>query len=140
MATTLTEASSVEEIERLHACFVEWYRSEGDRSTFDRIAAALAPEFEMVVPDGSIVDREAVLESIESAEGSYRDSSFDITIESPEPILVDDDRAVVRYIEHQEQPDEENRRISTAVLAADSSGPDGIVWLAVHETWIEREG
>jgi hypothetical protein len=125
------------EIERLHDRFVAWFTATADRSDFDDIERALAPDFEMVTPDGARVGREAVLESIHEAHGRDAPGEFDIEIRTVEMVRTTDDHATVRYEEWQTTPTGETGRVSTVLFETDPAAPGGLVWLDVHETWLD---
>lgn len=124
------------EIERLHDRFVAWFTG-GDDADFDEIERALAPEFEMVTPDGRRVARDAVLESIREAHGRNAPGEFDIEIRNVEVVHATDDHATVRYEEWQTTPAGETGRVSTVLFRVDPAAPGGLVWLDVHETWLD---
>lgn len=125
------------EIERLHDCFVEWFTATADEEAFDRIADALAPGFEMVTPSGERAERTAVLESIRDSYGRDEPGTVDIDIRNVELIQEVDGYATVRYEEWQETPEGSTGRVSTALLREDSDAPGGLVWVDLHETWVE---
>ncbi|MFC7097369.1 DUF4440 domain-containing protein [Halobaculum marinum] len=126
------------EIERLHDCFVAWFTGHATDDEFGAVADALHPAFEMVTPDGARRDRAAVLDSIRGGHGRTDPGSFDIDIRNVEVVHTVDDRATVRYEEWQETPDGTTGRVSTALLREAADAPGGLVWLDLHETWIER--
>lgn len=124
------------EIERLHDRFVAWFTA-AEGTDFDAIERALAPGFEMVTPDGRRVARDAVLDSIREAHGRDGPGEFDIEIRNVELLHATDDHATVRYEEWQETPDGTTGRVSTVLFETDPAAPGGLVWLDVHETWLE---
>jgi hypothetical protein len=124
------------EIERLHDRFVAWFTAADD-TDFAGIERALDGGFEMVTPDGARVDREAVLESIREAHGRDAPGAFDIEIRNVELLHATEDHATVRYEEWQETPDGTTGRVSTVLFETDPAAPGGLVWLDVHETWLD---
>ena len=137
-ATTMPTTDACRaEIERLHDCFVDWFTGVADESRFDVVADATAPDFELVGPDGARRDRSAVLGSIRAAYGRDEPDEFDIEIRNVEVRHRVGDYATVRYEEWQETPEEHTGRVSTALLRAADDAPGGLVWLDLHETWIE---
>ena len=126
------------EIERLHDRFVAWFTGATDPDDFDAVERALAPEFELVTPDGDRADRAAVLDSIRGAHGRNDPGTFDIEIRNVEVVHGAADRATVRYEEWQEIARGTTGRISTALLREAADAPGGLLWLDLHETWIER--
>ncbi|MFC7069907.1 DUF4440 domain-containing protein [Halobaculum lipolyticum] len=126
------------EIQRLHDCFVAWFTGASDGDDVAAVADALHPDFELVTPDGTRSDRASVLGSIRAAHGREEPGSFDIDIRNVEVVHRVDDHATVRYEEWQETPDGTTGRVSTALLREAADAPGGLVWLDLHETWIER--
>jgi len=125
------------EIARLHEQFVAWFTATVDPSDFAGIERALAPDFEMVTPDGRRVAREAVLESIREAHGRDAPGEFDIEIRNVELRHATDEHATVRYEEWQETAEGTTGRVSTVLFEPDPDAPGGLVWLDVHETWLD---
>jgi hypothetical protein len=121
------------EIKRLHDTFVALYT--GDTTDFTRVDAALAEDFEMVTPDGTTVEREAVLSMIRERADSYAPGAFDIEIRNVALVAAEEQMTACRYEEWQTTPDGEEGRVSTAVFRADSTAPGGLSWVSVHETW-----
>ncbi|WP_277554465.1 DUF4440 domain-containing protein [Halobaculum limi] len=132
-----TESACRAEVERLHDCFVAWFAGTAARDDFDAIADALAPGFEMVVPDGSRRGRDAVLDAIRSAYGRDDPGAFDIDIRNVEVRHDHADCATVRYEEWQGTPDRTTSRVSTALVREDDDAPNGLLWVDVHETWMD---
>ena len=67
--------SAREEVLRLHAFFVAWFR--GEAADFAGCERAFAPDFRMVTPDGAVHERESVMTRLRAARGS---ASADFTI------------------------------------------------------------
>lgn len=125
------------EIESLHAFFVEWYTGETARDSYDRVERALASDFEMVTPEG---DRREYADVVDWIEGNYAGreaGSFDIEIRNVETRYSVDDHALVRYEEWQKTPDETTGRLSTVLFEKAPDAPGNVVWLDLHETWID---
>jgi hypothetical protein len=125
------------EIERLHQCFVEWFTGTAAAAEFDRIDGALGADFEMVTPEGDRRSRDAVLDSIREAHGREERRQFDIEIRNVDLRQQAGSTATVRYEEWQDRPAETTARISTALLREADSTPGGLMWLDLHETWLE---
>jgi len=116
----LSPSDCEREIETLHDLFVRWYRGEAKHNEFERLERALGDSFEMVSPDGSVSDRETVLDSIRSAYGTR--TGFDIEIRNVELVERVDEHALVRYEEWQYAPAEtagETRESAPAETAGD---------------------
>lgn len=139
MACMPTASACRDEIEALHEFFVRWYTETISEDAIDRLETSLAPGFEMVSPDGSRLDRGAVLEWIGDSYGRDDPGAFEIEIRSVELIADLDDHATVRYEEWQETPAETTGRISTALFCENEAAPGGVVWVDLHETWLDTE-
>ena len=134
----MVETTPREEIVALHDFFVDWYRGRAGESDFETFEATLAPGFELVSPDGEVVDRPSVIEWIRESRGQYEAEPAGITIRAVEPVFERDDLVLVRYEEHQSGALGETVRLSTALLEGDADAPRGWVWHLVHETWLEE--
>ena len=136
----LSGDAAVAEVEELHAFFVRWFRGQVAESDaeFERFASALAPEFEMVVPSGSLLTREQVLEGVRGAHGQWRDdggSRIEVRNAKAHPTGAGVFR--VSYEEWQQRAGELKGRRSTALLRQGKAGR--LEWLHVHETWMASE-
>lgn len=132
-----SESACRAEIERLHDAFVAWYTATVEEGSFDRIGDALGPDFEMVTPDEDRVGRAAVLDSIREQYGRDAPGAFDIEISNVERRDATDERATVRYEEWQAVDGETTGRVSTVSFRVDPTAPGGLLWLDVHETWLD---
>lgn len=126
----------------LHDFFVEWYTGVTDRATFELFERTLAEDFEMITPSGERLDRQSVIELVETQRNRYDRGTFDIEIENVAVVDATDQLTVCRYEEHQHGPTETNARFSTTLLAPTDGraiGTDGrpIEWRYVHETWLD---
>ena len=126
------------EIRQLHDFFQGWLGGELEPEAFDRLEAALAPDFSMVVPSGRIVERGPLVEGLRGRRGA--EPGLEIRIE--QPVLQDrgDGWILATYQEWQRTPDRRNGRISTVLFREDPAGPHGLRWVHVHETWAEGAG
>lgn len=123
------------EIEQLHQFFVDWYT--GRTQNFTRMERVIGSEFEMVTPDADVLGRNAVLEMVRDGRDNHDPGAFDIDIRAVTLLDSTETHAVVRYEEWQTSPDGEDGRISTVVFRPDSETPNGLVWVTVHETWLD---
>ena len=131
------------EIEGLHAFFVDWYDGILDDDDFARMEAAIGEDFEMVAPTGAVLDRNGVLAMVRDGYGKTAHEGFDIEIREGELVRDQDDAERARYEERQltgEPGDEreEDGRVSTVLLREADGTPEGLEWLALHETAIEN--
>lgn len=139
MADAPTLPACRREIDELHDFFVAWYTGACDREGFERMEAVIAPGFEMVTPDGDRLGREAVLGMVRDAYTGRDPGTFDIEIGNVELLDGGPDHAVARYEEWQTTPDGEDGRVSTVLFRPDPDAPNGLVWVTVHETWLDTE-
>ncbi len=124
------------EIIELHEFFQAWFVGTAEQSdeVFARASSALGSEFELVAPDGAVVDRRRILSSIQRGFG--RRPNFEIGIEAFEARVVASGLSLVTYHELQRQDEVSTRRISTALFRDKPGAPNGVEWLHVHETWL----
>lgn len=134
-----------DEIVELHQFFEDWFLGRGGEATktegVDRADRAFHPDFTFIGPDGVVADRATTLQRI--ADGYAH--TTELTIETVDHRLVHPGSAsaggtiVATYIErHRLSEGRANERISTAVFVVDPDGPNGLRWLHVHETWLDR--
>lgn len=121
------------EIIELHEFFEQLFL--GMTESLERADQALAPDFTMAGPDGSLSSRATVMSQLEAGIGHTPELS--ITIEGLGLLVETDDLVIAEYIEvHGLRDDRSNRRRSTVVFRKDPDGPNGLRWLRVQETWI----
>lgn len=127
----MTEAEAcAAEIVALHRVFEAWLGAgAGDAARF---AAAFAPGFAMVMPDGRRLDRAAVLAFLEGARG-VRGAAFRIAIEEVAVLHAMPARSLLHYIERQWIGGAETARRASVLFDTTASPPR---WLFVQETWI----
>jgi hypothetical protein len=121
----------------LHDFFTRWFASPPTEGGFERFEAGLGPEFTIVTPDGSELSRGEIIEAVRSMHGT---GGPDISIRDVRVVHLTGTFATVRYVEVQDWEDgRHTERVSTAVLEADATAPDGVRWHSVHETWLPGE-
>ncbi|MGH6873508.1 MAG: hypothetical protein ACREDW_00725 [Aestuariivirgaceae bacterium] len=125
-------ASAMTEVRSLHAAFEALFTGRG--RDLGRCARALAADFSMVAPDGSRLDREAVLTSLAAAAAS---ADFRISIRDLAPIWEAEDSVLLQYVEEQYRDGRTTRRLSTALFTAEAEAPCGVVWRYLQETWMQ---
>lgn len=135
-----SHATCRREIESLHEFFVDWYTGQTAEDSYDRLERALAADFEMVTPDGIRSEYADVVDGIGDGYASREPGTFDIEIRNVETRYTVDDHALVRYEEWQETPDGTTGRLSTVLFADDPDAPGDVVWLDLHETWLDGPG
>lgn len=122
------------EIVELHELFEDYFLGKDD--DLDRVEAALADEFTMAGPDGTVAGRAETIRAIRA--GHAHTESLRIRIEAPQLIAETDELVVAEYIEVHDLVDRTNRRRTTVVFRRDADGPNGLRWLRAQETWIDR--
>jgi len=135
-----------EEIETVHRFISAWFRGEAP-GTADALAAGLAdrlaPGFINIQPAGRVLEREALLASIEDGHGA--NPAFRIAITEVLLRHVDDRTGLVlaTYVETQagakNSTPPTNARISS-VLMRRSPETGALRWLYIHETAVPPEG
>ena len=125
------------EVDDLHSFFVAWLGGAED-ADFARCEAAPGPGFQIVEPDGSVIDRDPLLRALGAAKGKHKDAGrpFDILIEESRARTLSDTLCVVTYIERQMVRGRATARRSTALFRRRAGGPNGVEWQHLHETWI----
>lgn len=133
------------EVRALHECFVAWFSGACAASDawFDaHFCCRLAEDFEIVLPGGRRLARQALLEDLRAAHGSnpaFRIQVRDVRVRALGGGAV----WLVTYEEWQRNarrstpPD--NGRITSATLVPDAQCPYGLKWVHAHETWLPAE-
>ena len=123
------------EIEELHVVFEAWLAGRGEAS-LDRVESALASDFEIVSPEGRLLERAPLLEGLGQARGRQGEG-FRIEVRAVRARETPEGLVIATYEEWQWRPGEPERgRLSSALLRPRSAG--GFDWLQVHETWLPR--
>lgn len=122
------------EIIELHELFEAYFLGRTD--SLDRVEEALHAEFSIVGPNGGVSDRAATLEMLRR--GHAHTDSLVISTLDHTLLHQTDEVLVASYIERHELSAATNDRLSTVVFAIDPAGPNGLRWLRVHETWLDR--
>ncbi|MCX7341901.1 MAG: hypothetical protein NT037_15525 [Hyphomicrobiales bacterium] len=136
---TVAEASAAgREIVALHVFFDGWLsgRLEAGEAVFTELREALSPDFTMVGPTGKRLDQAAVLGWLATSRGS-RGPDFRIWIENVGFLLRRGSVQLASYDECQHSAGTDTRRRVTVVFEQKDGARNGLVWLAVHETWVE---
>jgi hypothetical protein len=124
-------ASAAREIEALHAHFVELFT--GRSVDLSRCKAAFSPQFTMVMPDGTRLERAAILAGLAAARAP---ADFRIAIADIRPVWEGNGSALLQYVEQQYRDGNTTRRLSVALFEAEAEAPCGVVWRYLHETWM----
>ncbi len=123
------------EIIELHDFFQAYFL--GQEGSLDRVEAALHPGFSIVGPGGAVSDRAATLEMLR--QGHAHTESLVITTLDHALLHQSEELLIASYIERHQLTAGANDRLSTVVFAIDPAGPNGVRWVRVHETWLERD-
>ena len=125
------------EIVELHQFFEQYFWGLIDADDVGRLEAALAPEFTIVGPGGDESTRADTIAAVRRAHAHT--SQLKIEIHDARLLIDRPESLVARYVEHQETGAVTTDRLSTVVFARDAGAPNGLRWLAVHETWSPDE-
>jgi hypothetical protein len=132
-----SHATCRHEVESLHEFFVDWYTGRTPEDRYDRLERALSSGFEMVTPDGTRREYADVVDGIRAGYAGREPGTFDIEIRNVETRYAVENHRLVRYEEWQETPEETTGRLSTVFFERDPDAPGDVVWLDVHETWLD---
>lgn len=136
MASDLARRA-IEEVRRLHAFFVGWFRGEAEASAaFHDCEEAFDAGFRMVTPDGAIHARAAVLERLRSLRATAP-ASFSIEILEPRIVWQSGDAVLLEFVEQQYRDGMMVSRRSTGLFLPGRAAPLGVVWRHLQETWLE---
>jgi len=131
---TETAGAWQREIVDLHEVFERYFLGASD--SLARVEQVLADDFTIVGPDGAVNNRATTLAALKA--GHAHTESLKIVI-SGEALLAEiDDVIVANYIESHELALRSNHRRSTVVFRREPSTPNGLAWVRVHETWLDR--
>lgn len=123
-----------QEIVDLHEHFEAYFL--GTIDSLERVEIALADDFTIAGPDGSISDRAQTLAALR--DGHAHSESMKIVISAMNPLVENGALVVASYIESHELALRSNHRLSTVVFRCDDAAPNGVRWVRVHETWLDR--
>ena len=127
------------EVVELHRFLEQWSNAElpDTDAAFARFADVIAPSFLIIDPDGSRIGRQPIVEAIREAHGRWRAAPGEIRIESFRLHHAGGGLALATYEEWHDLPGGGNGRLSSVLFGADDEAPNGLVWLHLHEVWIE---
>ena len=124
------------EIIELHQFFQDWYNNQlkPTDENFARCADVLAPEFAIIFPSGDKILCQPLLDRLWKAHNSY--TGMRIWIENIQVLHQLDDMVLATYEEWQEIEGKVTARISSVLFKKEQTKPNELLWLHVHETWI----
>lgn len=133
------EADAMREVHERHHAFVEWFCKGDDETVMASIIASFGADFAMIHPDGLLMERDVLIESLRKARCS-READFEIIIDDARPLWSRCDAVLVGYIERQSIGGERTARRSTALFTRQKDAPCGVVWRHLQETWLAAGG
>ncbi len=138
MENEAISAGAIREIIDLHAFFEAWLsgRSPADENRLKQALQSVAADFTLVGPAGRRLDRAGLLTWLAPAHGS-RGGDFRIWVENIMAVSARPGMAILGYDECQHMNGTQTRRTATVVFVAAPECPNGVAWLAVHETWVQ---
>lgn len=126
------------EVDQLHAFFTAWYVGSlpKTKEAFLRVERSLDEEFNMVGPEGITLNRDEILGYIFDGHGTRTEGKFRIWIEAFQAVPLAESLILASYEEWVEGAREVRGRASSAIMRASNKGPEGWVWIHLHETWL----
>jgi len=123
------------EVRELHRFFQDWYRGDLEDEAFRRFSRVMGEGFEIILPDASVLPREAIIDAVRARKGA--DAEAELWISNVRLVHSEAQFVVATYEEWQGRDGRDARgRLSTVVFTRDDSMPNGLVWRHVHETWL----
>jgi hypothetical protein len=125
------------EIVELHQFFERWFAATlaPSDANFARVLTALAPDFALISPDGRLAAGATVIDWLRGGYGTrplFRLWTDKITVRHTGGELT-----LATYEEWQVINGVTSCRLSSALFRAQGAAPNGVVWLHVHETWLQ---
>lgn len=126
------------EICELHDFFQAWFTGAlaDTNENFARFAAVMAEGFAIISPGGVLTERPALLTGLRAA--YQRQPSIRIWTQNHQLRHQVGDLALLTYEEWQESEAGTTARLSTVLFQTQADTPNGVVWLHVQETWLQR--
>ncbi len=122
------------EISELHDFFEKYFKGKID-SNIDRFAKVLDRNFELITPSADIVGRNEIIDIIKKSYNTRLD--IKIWTEDVKILKISDEIIGAIYFELQKSNGSEpTKRISSALFRKDENAPNGLIWIHVHETWM----
>ncbi len=130
-------ADCIQEVVDLHTFFQAWLRGELlDRDpVFNRFIQATAPDFMLISPTGQAAGLTETADWIRRAHGTR--PGVRLWTDEHVARFADDQVALLTYREWQTRDNVTTLRISSALLRRKLDAPNRVVWLHVHETWLQ---
>ncbi|MFB6264081.1 MAG: DUF4440 domain-containing protein [Bradymonadaceae bacterium] len=127
------------EIHETHDFFEAWFSGNCPETEekFARLESALGAGFAMVIPEGRILERSELLQSIRQRHGFRVGTDFSIRIDDVDVRVEREDVIVATYEEWQHMQGRQNGRISSVVFGREPDAPNGLRWQHLHESWLK---
>jgi hypothetical protein len=138
---SVAERASREVVE-LHDFLADWFngRLPGTESAFARFDTAIADDFVIIGPDGSMAERAAIVKAVFDDWGRWQnDETAGIEVRNARVHEQGRDLVVVSYEEWQTTATGTVVRLSTVVLRHAEKAPLGLEWVHLHETWMPND-
>ncbi|MCE7987689.1 MAG: DUF4440 domain-containing protein [Caldilinea sp. CFX5] len=126
------------EICELHDFFQAWFTGAlaNTDANFARFADVMADGFVIISPAGKLSERPALLTGLRAAH--QRQPGIRIWTQNHQLRHQVGGLALLTYAEWQESAVGTTARLSTVLFQAQAGTPNGVVWLHVHETWLQQ--
>ena len=122
------------EIEELHIFFERWLSGSIEKSqeNYARFESVMADSFQIIAPGGNLTKRAHLLDGLYTAHASRPE--LIIWIKNPGLSFEDSSIIIATYEEWQTFEKETTSRLSSVVFQKNSTAPNQLSWLHVHET------
>lgn len=127
------EQDITKEISELHEFFQNWFNGIIPQDEFKRFTAVMDESFQMISPQGELIERSVLVSSLEKSYG--KNSNIRISVTNTVIHEISPDNYLATYHEIQHHSDETTTRISSALFQRNEKLINNYTWLHVHETW-----
>jgi hypothetical protein len=130
------------EIIELHQFFQHWFNGTipQDEDIFARFANVMDAGFHRVAPNGRLTPRALVVDGLRKMYGRSQHDPGRIWAKNVQIRYEESHLVLASYEEWQSFNGQTTARMSTVLFRMQPDAPNGVVWLYLHETWIENEG
>jgi type 2A phosphatase activator TIP41 len=125
------------EIERLHAFFVQWFTGAICKEEFSD--AVFSENMCRIDPFGTMVNRSQLIQTLLEAYACHEGRQFSIEIRNPRLVWNQEQTCLMTYEEWQLLDGESKSRRSTALFQSKEEAPCGVEWVHLQETWMNAE-
>ncbi|MEM9954746.1 MAG: hypothetical protein AAF846_24275 [Chloroflexota bacterium] len=124
------------EIRDLHQFFQDYFLGLIQKTDITRFATCLADGFTIVFSNGNHLSRTAIIDAVRDGYGQH--NNCHIWIENVQLRQHIHEVLIVTYEEWQTLNDVTTKRTSTVTFLEDSSKPNDLAWLHVHESGLKE--